>query len=107
MIQRGDPYQLVWEFQGKKNINFQKIKFILNSIFYIEIKEFTFVEISRIKLLSEPSVRGVVDTKGGPLGTCLRIPRKKKNNNLKKIKLIFNCIFYLELKKYSFVEILG
>ena len=41
-------------------------------------KEFIFVEIFRIKLLSEPSLRGVVDTKGEPLSTSLRILRKKK-----------------------------
>ena len=53
-------------FNGKKDNNFQKIKLIFRGIFYIELKEYTFVEISRIKLLSEPSVRGVVDTKGDP-----------------------------------------
>ena len=91
--------------KGKKYINFQKIKLIFNSIFYIELKEYNFVEISRIKLLFEPSVRGVVDTKGGPLWTFLRISREKKNINFQKIKLIFNSIFYIELKEYTFVAI--
>ena len=59
---------------------FQKIKLIFNSIFYKVLKEYTFVEISRIKLISEPSVRGVFDTKGGPLSTCLKISRGKKIN---------------------------
>ena len=55
---------LIENFQGKRNFNFQRIKLIFNSIFYKELKEYTFVEISRIKLLSEPSARGLVDTKG-------------------------------------------
>ena len=29
-----DPYLLFWEFQEKKNFNFQNIKLIFNSIFY-------------------------------------------------------------------------
>ena len=56
LIQRGDPYQLYREFLKKKNINFQKINLIFNSIFYTESKEFTLVGISRKKLLFEPSV---------------------------------------------------
>ena len=81
-------------FQGKLNDNFQKIKLIFNSIFYIELKEFTFVEISRIKLLSEPSVRGFVDTKGvGPIIHLFENFQGKFNNNFQKIKLIFNTIF--------------
>ena len=49
MIQRGDPYLHFLEFQVKKNINFQNIKVIFNSIFYKESKEFIFAEISRKK----------------------------------------------------------
>ena len=78
IIQRGDPYLLFWEFQEKKNINFQNIKLIFNRIFYKESKEFTFDRISRKKLLFEHSVWREDDTKGGPLSTFLRISRKKK-----------------------------
>ena len=78
LIQRGDPYLLFWEFQEKKKINFQNIKLIFNSIFYKETKEFTFAEISRKKLLFEPSVWREDDTKRGPLSTFFRISREKK-----------------------------
>ena len=78
MLQRGDPYELVREFQGNKNINFQKIKIIFNTIFFIKLQKYTFVEIFRIKLLSEPSVRGVVDTKGGPLSIVENFKGKTK-----------------------------
>ena len=91
-------------FKGKQNNNFQKIKLIFKTIFYIELKEYTFVGISRKKLLSESSLQGVVDTKGGPLSTCLRVSREKKNN-FQQINLIFNSIFYIELKEFTFVEI--
>ena len=78
MIQRVDPYQLFYKYQGKNNINFQHIKLIFNSIFYEESKEFTFSRISRKKLLFEPSVWRENDTKGEPLLTFLRISSKKK-----------------------------
>ena len=78
MIQRGDPYLLFWEFQEKKNIYFQNIKLIFNSIFYKELKRFTFARISLKKLLFEPSFWRKDDTKGGPLSTFLRISREKK-----------------------------
>ena len=78
MMQRGDLNLLCWEFQEKKNINFQNIKLIFNSIFYKESKVFTFDRISRKKLLFEPSVWKEDDTKGGPLSTFLRISREKK-----------------------------
>ena len=48
-------------------------------------KEYNFVGISRIKLLSEPSVRGVVDTKGGPLSICLKILSENKIIIFKKL----------------------
>ena len=75
-------------FKGKKNINFQKIKLIFNSIFYIYLNDYIFVEKSRLKLLSEPSVRGVVDTMGGPSSTCLKISREKKKIIFKKLNSI-------------------
>ena len=78
MKQMGDPYLLFWEFQEKKNINFQNIKLIFNSIFYKESKEFTFARISRKKFLFEPSVWREDYTKGGPLSTFLKFSRKKK-----------------------------
>ena len=62
----------------KKNINFQHIKLIFNSIFYKESKEFAFARISRKKLHFEPSVLRKDDTKGGPLSTFLRMSREKK-----------------------------
>ena len=77
-IQMGDPYLLFWEFQEKKNINFQNIKLILNSIFYKESKEFSFARIYRKKLLFEPSVWREGDTKRRPLSTLLTISREKK-----------------------------
>ena len=77
MIQRGDAYLLFWEFQEKKNINFQNIKLTFNSIFYKESKEFTFAEISWKELLLEPSFWKQHDTKGGPLSNFLRISREK------------------------------
>ena len=40
----------------KKNINFQNIKLIFNSIFYKQSKEFAFAEIYRKKLLFKHSV---------------------------------------------------
>ena len=80
----GTLINLFENFRGKKN-NFQKNKLIFMSIFYIELKDNNFVELSRIKLLSEPSVRGVVDTKGGLLSTCLGISTKKKILIFKKL----------------------
>ena len=56
LIQRGDRYLFFLDFHRKKNINFQIIKIIINSIFYKESKEFTFARISRKKLLFERSV---------------------------------------------------
>ena len=43
-------------FKRKKNIHFQNIKHIFDSIIYKESKEFTLARISRKKLLYEPSV---------------------------------------------------
>ena len=95
----------MFENLNEKKNNFQKIKLIFNSIFYIELKECIFVEISRIKLLFEPPLRGVDDTKGGPISNCLKMSRAKNNINFLKIELIFNSIFYIELNEYTFVEI--
>ena len=78
MIQRGYPYQLFENFLEKKNINFKNIILIFDSIYYSESKEFTFVGISRKKLLFEPFVLMEIDTKGGTLINFLRISWKKK-----------------------------
>ena len=53
-----------------------KIKY--NIKFYIDLKEYTFVEISRLKLLSEPSIRSVVDTKGDPYQLVSEFQGKNK-----------------------------
>ena len=68
----------------------------------MELKEYTFVEITRIKLLSEPSVRGVVDTK---VPYQLLWEFQEKKIFFQKFKLIINSIFCEELKEYTFVEI--
>ena len=53
-------------FLKKKNIKFKKTKLILNNIFYREINNYTFVGITRNKLLFEPSRKTNIDTKGYP-----------------------------------------
>ena len=79
MIQRGDPYLIFWEFQKKKNPNYQNIILIFNSIFYKESKEFTFAPISRKKLLFDPSVWMEDDTKDGPPLLFWEFQEKKKS----------------------------
>ena len=66
LIQRGFPYELNSKFFEKKYINFQKTKLILNTIFYREINKYTFVGITRKKLLIKPSRKSDIITKGGP-----------------------------------------
>ena len=87
MIQRGTLINPFENFKEKIDNNFQKIKLILNSIFYIELKEYIFVEYSRIKVVSEPSVREVVHTKGSLINLFEKF--KGKKNNFQKIKLFF------------------
>ena len=62
----------------KKNINFENIKPIFNSIFNKEFKGYTFARIFRKKLLFETSVWREDDTQGGPLSTFLTISGEKK-----------------------------
>ena len=98
---KGTLIDLFENFKGKKIINFQKIKLYFNSIFCREFKEIIFVEISRIKLLFEPSLGRVDDTKGVPLSTCLRISREKKfliNKNLYSNLIVY----YIESLKSIF-----
>ena len=89
----------------KKNIYFQNIKLIFNSIFYKDSKEFAFARISLKKLIFEHSVWRKDDTKGGPLSTFLRISREKKNIYFQNIKLTFNSIFYKKSKEFTFARI--
>ena len=74
-----------------------KLKF--NSILYREFKEYIFVEISRKKLLFEPSLGRVDDTKGVPLSTCLRISREKKLLIFKKLNSFLIVYFVESLKR--------
>ena len=64
-------------YKRKKNINFQNIKFIFNSKYYKESKEFTFARISRKRLIFEPSVWREDDTKGGALSIFWEFQEKK------------------------------
>ena len=95
---------MIENFKGKININFPKIIFIFNSIFYKGLKEYSFVVIFRKKLFFEPSLRRVVDTTGGG-GTLINLIenfKRKKNINFQKTKLILNRVFlglYIHLNK--------
>ena len=78
LIHRGYPYLLLLKISKKKNINFAKTKFILHSIFYRDFKMYIFVWISPKKLLFEPSISSVFDTKAGPLPTFIQNFKWKK-----------------------------
>ena len=91
-IQGGTLIILIENFKGKNNINFQKTKLILNSIFYKVFEIYIFVWIFRKNLFFEPSVRSDVDPKGDPY-------------HLQKTKLILNSIFYKVFEIYIFVWI--
>ena len=60
---------LIENFEGKQNINFSKTLLILNSVFYIELKVYSFVGLFRKPLVFQPPLKSAIDTKGVPLST--------------------------------------
>ena len=60
------------------SVSARALNWFLIIYFVYRVKRVYFVEISQRKILFEPSDRGVVDTKGKPVSTCLRISREKK-----------------------------
>ena len=73
--------------------NYMKDFFWFSTIFWkisvfikcYKLNEYTFVEITGKKLLFEPPEKTLIDTKGGPLPTFLRIFRKNKILIFKKV----------------------
>ena len=62
----------------RENINFQKTKLISNSRFHKKINKYTFVGITRKKIVFYPPSKCDFDEKGRPLSTRLRIYEKRK-----------------------------